>query len=309
MARKKGGLGKGLDALFADAAPVIPEIEEITQEVNTVIDDKTPIDDADRVIYVDINDIKPNQDQPRKNFNQEKLNELANSITENGVIQPIIVRKNEVGYELVAGERRWRASRIAGLKKVPCIIRDFDEKQNLIVAIIENMQREDLDPIEEALGIKQMISKFDFTQEQVSSSLGKSRAYIANATRLLKLPEEIRNSISEGKMSAAHGRTLVSIADKDKQKKLAERIVNEGLSVRVTEKLAEEAKNKTDSKTKKNNKKTKSSDVIAVEEELRNILGTKVSIESAKKGGKLEIEYYSNEELNRIIDLLRTVAK
>lgn len=307
MARKKGGLGKGLDALFADAAPVIPEVEEIKVE-ETPVAEETSVNDSDRVIYVDINDIKPNQDQPRKNFSPEKLNELANSITENGVIQPIIVRKKENGYELVAGERRWRASRIAGLKTVPCIVRDFDEKQNLIVAIIENMQREDLDPIEEALGIKQMINKFSFTQEQVSSSLGKSRAYIANATRLLKLPEEIRKEISEGRMSAAHGRTLVSVTDKEKQKKLAERIINEGLSVRATEKLAEEAKNKP-SKKKTTKKETKSADVIAVEEELRQILGTKVNIECAKKGGKMEIEFYSNDELNRIIDLMRTLAK
>lgn len=308
MARKKGGLGKGLDALFADAAPVMPELEEIKLEDNKV-SEEVKVDDTDRVIYVDINDIKPNQDQPRKNFNQEKLNELANSITENGVIQPLVVRKIDKGYELVAGERRWRASRIAGLKKVPCIVREFDEKQNLIVAIIENMQREDLDPIEEALGIKQMIDKFSFTQEQVSVSLGKSRAYIANATRLLKLPEEIKNAISEGKMSAAHGRTLVSVTDKKIQKALAERVINEGLSVRSIEKLAEEAKNKKDTPAKKKKKKDKAADVIAVEEELRQILGTKVNIERKNKAGKLEIEFYSDDELNRIIDLLRSVGK
>lgn len=307
MARKKGGLGKGLDALFADAAPVIMEAEQPTLDLG-ITEEATPeLDDKDRIIYVNINDIKPNQDQPRKNFNQEKLNELANSITENGVIQPIVVRKKENGYEIVAGERRWRASRIAGLKQVPCIVREFDEKQNLIVAIIENMQREDLDPIEEALGIKQMIEKFEFTQEQVSSSLGKSRAYIANATRLLKLPEEIKKAISEGKMSAAHGRTLVSVTDKAKQLLLAERIVEEGLSVRATEKLAEEAKEKPGKKTPAKKEK-KSSDVAAVEEELRKILGTKVNIDRKKKGGKMEIEFYSDDELNRIIDLLRTLA-
>ena len=203
---KKTGLGRGLDALFADAAPVNQEISapEKDEAKNTNKGSKSKAAPAgkkaaaelssseDRIIYVDLNDIKPNSAQPRIHFDEDKLADLAGSIKANGVIQPLIIRKSTNGYELVAGERRWRASRIAGLSMVPCIVRDFDDKQNAIVAIIENMQREDLNPIEEAKGLKAMTEKYGFTQEQVSVSLGRSRTYIANSIRLLKLPDEIQ---------------------------------------------------------------------------------------------------------------------
>lgn len=325
MARKMTGLGRGLDALFADAAP-IDEEEFIREEARDKIkrasssDDEvkqTDVrntestddseDDENRIIYVNINDIKPNHDQPRKKFNEDKLRELAQSIEENGVIQPLVVRRDKVGYELVAGERRWRASRLAGLKKVPCIVRSFDEKQNMIVAIIENMQREDLDPIEEALGIQAMTQRFNFTQEQVAGSLGKSRVYITNALRLLKLPEWIQEHISEGRISAAHGRTIINVDDKDKQKEICEKIIKDNLSVRATEKLAEKAKDEIKPERKKRARKTanKSQEIRTVEDELRTIIGTKVNIEGDGKVGRIELEYYSIEELNRLIDILR----
>ena len=214
MASKKRGLGRGLDALFADAAPVLEE--ENTAVIDKVFEKEEEADSGDRVHYIDIDDIKPNPNQPRKKFNVKRLEELSQSIQDNGVIQPLVVQRKGSGYELVAGERRWRASRLAGLKKVPCLIREFDEKQNLIVTIIENMQREDLDPIEEANGLRQMIHKFGFTQEQVSESLGKSRAYIANSVRLLKLPEDVQKKVSEGKISAARADLpggIIDIAD------------------------------------------------------------------------------------------------
>ena len=309
MARK-AGLGRGLDALFADAAPV-NEAEQIpdTDPSEASGGDTAKADDTDdRVIYVDINDIKPNSAQPRKHFDEEKLRELANSISSNGVIQPLIVRKGTNGYELVAGERRWRASRIAGLKKVPCIVRDFDDRQNAIVAIIENMQREDLNPIEEALGLKAMTDKFGFTQEQVSVSLGRSRTYIANSIRLLKLPEEIQQYVSSGQMSAAHGRTIINISDKDKQREVAEKIIRNDLSVRATEKLAERIKDelKPERKRRRTAKtaESKSEEVKAVENELMTLTGTKVNITGDTKG-KLELEFYSVEELNRLIDMIR----
>lgn len=305
MASKKTGLGRGLDALFAASAPVLEEENERMSEPVLV---KEEGDDADRVVYIDINEIKPNPDQPRKHFDAARLEELAGSIQENGVIQPLVVQKKENCYELVAGERRWRASRIAGLKKVPCLIREFDEKQNLIVAIIENMQREDLDPMEEANGIQQMIQKFGFTQEQVSESLGKSRAYIANSVRLLKLPEEIQKMIREGKISAAHGRTLLGITDPRKQLMLAERIEKEGLSVRTVEEIAKKMKGEQKAEKKKE-KAVKSAEILAVESDLRNVIGTKVSIVQGKKSGKIELEYYSIDELNRLIDLLKSVEK
>ena len=258
--------------------------------------------------YIDIDDIKPNPNQPRKKFNVKRLEELSQSIQDNGVIQPLVVQRKGSGYELVAGERRWRASRLAGLKKVPCLIREFDEKQNLIVTIIENMQREDLDPIEEANGLQQMIHKFGFTQEQVSESLGKSRAYIANSVRLLKLPEDVQKKVSEGKISAAHGRTLLSLEDPRKQRMLAERIEKEELSVRTVEEIVKKLKEGGKKETKKP-EKTKSSEIITVENDLRDLIGTKVSIVQGKKKGKIELEYYSIDELNRLIDLLRTVGK
>lgn len=390
MAKRKGGLGRGLDALFADAAPLFEEDLEQNEEENSddklldIIDDVTgdkgrkrfeadrkakaknptktkskavktsaddsskkaekksvlkksvnkdeeikrssmaadvkasaspaitsnttmpEADDEDRVLYIDINDIKPNKDQPRKTFNEEKLKDLANSIKENGVIQPLIIRKSTNGYELVAGERRWRAARIAELKKVPCIIRNFDEKQNMIVAIIENMQRENLDPIEEAIGLHEMIKRFEFTQEQVSNALGKSRAYIANSLRLLKLPEKIQNMIVEGKISAAHGRTIITIKDEKKQLEVCDKIIRNGLSVRAAERLTDKIKDDARPERKKR-KPTINAEIVAVENELRKIFGTKVNINGKSSTGKIEIEYYSIDELNRLIDMLRGV--
>ena len=383
MAKRKGGLGRGLDALFADAAPLFEEdleqneeenidtklldiIDDVTGDksrerfdskskaksnknhktksdrdetkgnnLNSTKEDKTPREhavqleernikdskgetsqtqvdsakieaDEDRVLYIDINDIKPNKDQPRKNFNEEKLKDLANSIKENGVIQPLIIRKAQNGYELVAGERRWRAARIAEIKKVPCIIRNFDEKQNMIVAIIENMQRENLDPIEEALGLNEMIKRFEFTQEQVSNALGKSRAYIANSLRLLKLPEKIQNMIIEGRISAAHGRTIITIKDEKKQIEVCDKIIRNGLSVRAAERLTEKIKDDARPERKKR-KPSVNAEIAAVEDELRKIFGTKVNINGKASTGKIEIEYYSIDELNRLIDMLRGI--
>ena len=383
MAKRKGGLGRGLDALFADAAPLFEEDLEQNEEenidtklldiidgvtgdksrerfatknksksnsihktkadkgeakgnsLNSTKEDKTPRThavqleernikdskgetyqtqatsasieaDEDRVLYIDINDIKPNKDQPRKTFNEEKLKDLANSIKENGVIQPLIIRKAQNGYELVAGERRWRAARIAEIKKVPCIIRNFDEKQNMIVAIIENMQRENLDPIEEALGLNEMIKRFEFTQEQVSNALGKSRAYIANSLRLLKLPEKIQNMIIEGHISAAHGRTIITIKDEKKQIEVCDKIIRNGLSVRAAERLTEKIKDDARPERKKR-KPSVNAEIAAVEDELRKIFGTKVNINGKASTGKIEIEYYSVDELNRLIDMFRSI--
>ena len=389
MTKRKGGLGRGLDALFADAAPLFEEdleqnegensdaklldiIDDVTGDKgrerfgadsktkakaitndkykavktstddrskkiekkseskksasnidkvkrSSVVDDRASesqvptshnyspkADDEDRVLYIDINDIKPNKDQPRKTFNEEKLKDLANSIKENGVIQPLIIRESTNGYELVAGERRWRAARIADLKKVPCIIRNFDEKQNMIVAIIENMQRENLDPIEEALGLHEMIKRFEFTQEQVSNALGKSRAYIANSLRLLKLPEKIQNMIVEGRISAAHGRTIITIKDEKKQLEVCDKIIRNGLSVRAAERLTDKIKDDARPERKKR-KPTINAEIAAVEDELRKIFGTKVNISGKSSTGKIEIEYYSMDELNRLIDMLRGI--
>ncbi|MBR0468566.1 MAG: ParB/RepB/Spo0J family partition protein [Mogibacterium sp.] len=314
MAKSKG-LGRGLDALFADAVPV--NVETDSESASGTEAETGSSGDYDRILYIDINDIRPNSAQPRLNFDEEKLAELASSIKTNGVITPLIVRESANGYELVAGERRWRASRQAGLRTVPCIVRDFDDRQNAIVAIIENMQREDLDPIEEALGLRSMTEKYGFTQEQVSASLGRSRTYITNSIRLLKLPEEIQKYVSSGQMSAAHGRTIINIPDKAKQKEIADKIIRNDLSVRATERLAEKVKDELRPERKKRRKhkevsaeeKARAAEIAAVEQELMTLTGTRVHIEGDAGKGKIELEYYSLEELNRIIDTLRDAFK
>ena len=311
---KKAGLGRGLDALFADAAPVDerwrPDDANAAEEASKA----DAAENEDRVLYIDINDIRPNSAQPRKNFDEVKLGELASSIKTNGVIQPLIVRESTNGYELVAGERRWRAARTAGLRTVPCIVRNFDDKQNAIVAIIENMQREDLDPIEEALGLKSMTEKYGFTQEQVSASLGRSRTYITNSIRLLKLPEEIQQYVSSGQMSAAHGRPIINIPDKARQKEIADKIIRNDLSVRATERLAEKVKDELRPERKRRKRasdadKAKTAEITAVERELMTLLGTKVNITGDESKGKIELEYYSLDELNRLIDAMREAFK
>lgn len=289
------GLGRGLDALFAEQAPVVQpqDTEKSTAEVA----------EENAVVYININDIKPNENQPRKTFNEEKIEELSASINEHGIIQPLVVRKSGNAYEIVAGERRWRAARKAGLKEVPCLIRNFTDEENMLVAIIENMQREDLNPIEEAEGLNQMIRIYGLTQEEVSRSVSKSRPYITNALRLLKLPEEIRNFVIEGKLTTGHARALISVEDRKLQAELCRKIIEEGLSVRKTEQLAAEA----GKPKKKPVKKVKSADTLHVEDELKNIFGTKVSIDQKGKKGKIQLEYYSTDELNRLIELLKSV--
>ncbi len=295
-AAKKGGLGRGLEALIADAAPI--ENVGAAKEQSGEHEDST-----DRVRYIKTFDIMPNANQPRKTFDEEKIQELANSILEHGVIQPIVLRKKDKGYEIVAGERRWRAAIKAGLSEVPCLIRELDDEQNMLLAIIENMQREDLNPIEEAEGLNQMIVTYGMTQEQVSKSVGKSRPYITNSIRLLKLPEYVRDLISEGKISAAHGRTVITVEDDEVRKRICEQIVKEGLSVRETERLVDEI----GKPKRKPAKRIKNPNVSRVEEELKEVLGTKININQKGSKGKIEIEFFSKEELERLIDMLKSL--
>lgn len=292
---RKGGLGRGLNALIADTVPVNREDNE---EKNSQADENS-------IIYIDINDIRANKDQPRKNFNEEKIKELSDSIMEHGIIQPLVVRKRGSFYEIVAGERRWRAARNAELKEVPCIVREFTDEENMLVAIIENMQREDLDPIEEAMGINQMIRTYGFTQEQVSKSVSKSRPYISNALRLLKLPDDIQKMVSEGQLTAGHARAIINVASVKDQKEIAKRVAEEGLSVRDVEKLVL----KINKPKKIPAKRTKNPETLRVENELREIFGTRVKINSTGRKGKIEIEYYGNDDLNRIIEQLKTADK
>lgn len=299
MARpKNGGLGRGLEELFG-AVEIAPKAAEIpTPEVKV---EETVVSNG--IVYLDINDIKPNLNQPRKQFNEEKIDELAESIEQYGVIQPIIIRKADNGYEIIAGERRWRAARKANLKQVPCILKELTEEENMVVAIIENMQREDLNPIEEAEALQQMIDRFGLSQEQVSKTVGKSRPYITNALRLLKLPFEVRNYVLEGKLTNGHARAIAGVPDETVQVAIADKAVEEDLSVREVEQLV---KNYGETKEKKVSKKEKkNADVLKVEEELKEILGTKVNIKHKGTKGKIEIEYYNGEDLERLIDFFR----
>ena len=303
-ASKKGGLGRGLDALFADAVPVA-----MTDSTATL---KTPEKEAaetseseERVRYLSIHDVRPNSNQPRKTFDEDKISELAESIKANGIIQPIIVRKKGKSYEIVAGERRWRAAVKAELKEIPCLVRKLSDEQNMLLAIIENMQREDLNPLEEAEGLNQMMSVFGMTQEEVSRSVGKSRPYIANSLRLLKLPEYVKEFISDGSLTAGHGRALVSVENEKLRKTITERIVSEGLSVRETERLVSEAGQPT---KKRATRKAKNPDLLRVEEDLKEALGTRVNIKHNGKKGKIEIEFFSRDELERLIDMLESLG-
>lgn len=303
MAKKARGLGKGLDALFGDMeVSVEPSSKE---EESSAVHDIEAAETHEGIKYIDINNIKPNANQPRKTFDEGKLEELADSIREHGLIQPLVVRKSTNGYEIVAGERRWRAARKIGIKEIPAIVRELSDEENMLLAIIENMQREDLDPIEEAEGISQMIETYGLSQEQVSKSLGKSRPYITNQMRLLKLPEEIRKMVSDGRLSSGHVRALITIDDEEKQIKLAVQAVEQGLSVRQVEALAKANKNV---KKSKSAKKKKSADVKRVEEDLKVALGTKVNLNQNGKKGKIEIEFYSKDELERLIELLKSLG-
>lgn len=278
-------LGRGLEALFSDVKGSESSVNEI--------------------LNIDINKITPNENQPRKTFENDKIEELAQSIKNHGMIQPIVVKKIESGYEIVAGERRWRASRKAELKEIPCIVKELDEKTHMLIALIENMQRENLNAIEEAVAFERMAEKFKLTQDEISKSVGKSRPYITNTLRLLKLPEEIKNFVLSGELSSGHGRALVGIDDKKKQLELAKMIIEKGLSVRQTEMLADSIEKSNGSKQKR--VKETSAELVRIENDIKSILGTKVTISQGKKRGKIEIEYYSHDELERLIEILMSI--
>ena len=286
MAAKKikTGLGRGIESLLSDT---------LSDKLSTESDGSQKVDE------IDIHLIKPNPNQPRKTFDKDNLNELAESIKEHGIIQPIILNDVDNGYQIVAGERRWRAAGIAGLKKVPCIVRDLSEEELALFAIVENMQREDLNPVEEAEGLERMLQTFGLTQEQVSKSVGKSRPYITNSIRLLKLEDEVKELLRSGKISSGHGRTLLAV-EGSQQIELANRVIDKKMSVRELEALVA-GLNNPNTTIKKT---VKDPDVAQVEQSLKMILGTKVNIKGRKKKGKIEIEYYSREELDRLIDLL-----
>ena len=276
-------LGQGLDALFE-------KTDAFSENENS---------DKNEVIMLKTSQIEPRRDQPRKNFDREQLQALANSIAEHGVIQPIIVTEGSNGYyNIIAGERRWRAAKIANLSEMPVIIRNYDELQIAEVALIENLQREDLNPIEEALGYKTLMEKFSMTQDKVSERVGKSRSNVANMLRLLSLEDEIKVMLAENRLSMGHARALLSLPDGVDRVEAAKKIADEGLTVRAVEALAKE-----ESKPAKKKKSEKESIYPDVERMLSEKYGTKVRIKGNRKG-KIEIEFYSVKDLTRIVDIL-----
>ena len=275
----KRGLGKGLGAL-------IPENEEKIQNA---------------IIELKITDVEPNENQPRKAFDDQALTDLSESIKEHGVVQPIIVRQVGSGYQIIAGERRWRASRLAEKKTIPAIVKDCSNLEVMELALIENLQREDLNSIEEALAYKSLTEEYNMTQDEIAKQIGKSRPAIANSLRLLQLPQNIKSMIAEGKISQGHARALLAIDGEKKQLEMAEKIISQQLNVRQIEKLAQETKHKEKTDTPPDRYQL---EINQLEEKLKASLGTKVTIQHKRNRGRIEIEYYSNEELDRIVDLL-----
>ncbi len=272
----KKGLGKGLGALISNEAT----------------------EDESGIIELKINELEPNAGQPRKHFDDEKLVQLSDSIKQHGIIQPIIVKKDNSRYTIIAGERRWRAAKLAGLSKVPVLVKEFTNRQVMEVALIENLQREDLNPIEEADAFMHLMNEYNMTQEQIAETIGRSRPAIANALRLLGLAEGVKKYVVSGDLSSGHARTLVIIQDSDLQLKTAEYIIANKLSVRETENYVKRLfQNKKELK-----KEEESADFRYVEDRLKNILGTKVKLQANNNRGKITIEYYSNDELDRLLE-------
>lgn len=282
---KKRGLGRGLSALIPDG-----NIEEINSE--------------DRIEYLDINKLEPNKDQPRTFIDNSSIDELSKSIKEHGVIQPIIVRKKKNGYQIIAGERRWRATRLAGLDKIPCIIKKVEDIKSAEMALIENIQREDLNPIEEAIAYDNISKKYNLTQDDLSKVVGKSRSYITNILRLLKLENEIIDKITEGLLSGGHGKAILMLKDSSLQNEIASEIEKKRLSVRETENLVKKINENDNNKITEKANKYKEPNIQALEEDLMKLLGTKVNVNNKKKKGKIEIEFYNEEDLKRIIDII-----
>ena len=293
MAVKARGLGKGLDSLIPSGTPEKTKTDNKPEKATEKPD-----------TYVDINLVEPNREQPRKHFDEDALQELADSIKLHGVIQPIVVQDRKSYYEIIAGERRWRASKLAGLKQVPVIIRNYTEQEIVEISLIENIQREDLNPIEEAQAYKRLLEEFNLKQDEVAEKVSKSRTAVTNSLRLLKLCDEVQQMIISNMLSTGHARAIISVEDPEEQYSLAQKIFDEKMSVREVEKYIK-GMGKT-AKPKK--KKNESLEAIyeSTEEKLKNALGTKVAITSRGEegSGKIDIEFYSHDDFERIIEKL-----
>ena len=322
--KRKRGLGRGLSALIGNEPIVAPQAEqetvvaekqevkepEIREVIKEVIKEVEVVKEVEvikeGVQMMDIYQVEPDRSQPRQNFDDEKLDELTESIKQYGVLQPLIVQKKDGFYQIIAGERRWRAARNAGLDKVPVIIKEYNSEETLAISLIENIQREDLSPIEEALAYKRLMEDHQLKQEEVAEKVGKSRSAIANFLRLLNLDETVQGMVADGKISAGHAKVLLGVDSKEKQKKLAQLTIEQELSVRQLEKMVQAVK-----KPKKEDETDPVEALIyqSIGQKMQDILGTKVNIIQGKRKGKIEIEYYSPDDLERILDMMNQIGQ
>ena len=304
MAVKRSGLGKGLDSLIPDkavnkSATTGKKEEKLEKKVNESGEQLIPI-----------NQVEPNREQPRKEFDEDALLELADSIKQYGILQPLIVQKRKEYYEIIAGERRWRAAKKAGLKEVPVIIREYTDQQVVEISLIENIQRENLNPIEEAMAFKKLLEEFNLKQDEVAERVSKSRTAVTNSMRLLKLSEKVQQMIVDEMITTGHARALLALDDEEQQYILANKIFDEKLSVRETEKLVKALKNPKKEDTTKEVEDKNSFIYADIEDKMKSVIGTKVNIHQKKSGkGKIEIEYYSQDELERIFELIMSAKE
>ncbi len=325
MAGRKNGLGRGLDAFFPDRTSAVKEstrktttktvkAEKKTGETekeagNTVAAKRKTAGSKSGAMFVKISSVEPNINQPRKQFDEDALLELSESVKQYGILQPLLVSNKKDYYEIIAGERRWRAAKLAGLKEVPVIVKEFTDQELVEISLIENIQREDLNPVEEAMAYKRLIDEFHLKQDEVAERVGKSRTAVTNSMRLLKLSEKVQQMLIDEMITAGHARAILAISDKEKQETVAMKVFDEKLSVRETEALVKRMLEPP--KTEKKSKFTTAEDAIyeSLEEKMKSIMGTRVQIHRKKNDkGKIEIEYYSKDELERIIDLFESIG-
>lgn len=310
MAKK--GLGRGLGAIFGEEV-VKENNEETEKKAKAKAEAKAAeeMDEKGRILMLKLDLVQPNKEQPRKTFDEEKINELAESIKNYGVLQPLLVQKNGSFYEIIAGERRWRAAKAAGLKEIPAVLKEYSKQEAMEISLIENVQRADLNPIEEALGYRQLIDEFGLTQEEIAIRVAKSRVAITNTMRLLKLDEQIQNMLIQGVITSGHARALLSLEDTALQLKAAKEILDKKLSVRETERLVKRMQKEASGEKKEEKKPDETLALIYqnLEDRMKSVMGTKVSIHNKDKNkGRIEIEYYSETELERIVEMIESIG-
>lgn len=295
MSARKSGLGKGLDSL-------------ITDKVSQRQGNEGKQGEGKAELYLKISEVEPNREQPRKIFDEDSLNELAESIRQHGILQPLLVARRDGYYEIIAGERRWRAAKIAGLKEVPVIVKNMTDREILEVSLIENIQREDLNPIEEARAYERLLTEFDLKQEELAERVAKSRTAVANSMRLLKLSNVVQDMIVQGELTAGHARPLIGIENSEEQEKLARQIVDQKMSVREAEKFVKKSQNIKNISNREQEDRENSYIYDNMQEQMKKILGTKVTVNRKKDHtGKIEIEYYSDDDLDRILEMILSI--